>query len=535
MSLPIPFDAIRQNKDRSWTVDLVKLLLLPSTNEFDREKVSDALIALDDYRCCEDLTQAFLDRERPAEVRKSAFDVLASAQMVPDAAARRGWWDTGDDLVRARVLFHSELGDADLIDPILEDPDHHLYWAALEGIEIGFDTRRYQRYKIDALRSNDAKIREQAAEILLWDEPVAAEQALLDAINDAESGVAREAVRTLRYYQSRSVLRRLAEVAESGPPDIRDVASESYHELRYSFVEEVIAAEGTAYYDEFRQWCEPIWDLVEPQQCDRVDRTNSNKVPKKTVPPVLKIVESLNDVDGLWEGKLDVLNPCRYDWSDVTRADFNDVVEFLTGHPDRSVRRASCALLVSRDQVGSLLRLASKDQDSDVRQDAMSLLSHLSESSRSNEVADFAWSLVSAQASGGWRAYEALDAFIHHGDPNLVQSCLLALARDDLRKSIRWLSVISLNDTSSLGSLLDEQPILTWSIHALLLEDDNGPVVDSETLDRLSEVDDLRLQVALIENCARRSAHRSGGPAAQTTPSSQLDRLHGTDVSECWV
>ena len=79
-------------------------------------------------------------------------------------------------------------------------------------MEWGFEERRFQALKIAALSHPDPSLRETAANVLLWDEPVAAEGPLLAALDDTEERVAASAANTLQY-SAEDAIPRLAKLA----------------------------------------------------------------------------------------------------------------------------------------------------------------------------------------------------------------------------------------------------------------------------------------------------------------------------------
>lgn len=88
---------------------------------------------------------------------------------------------------------------------------------------------------IRALDHPDADVRDDAAWVLMWDEPVAAEGPLVGAASDPSSAVAAAAVSTLQYHPSRRVLRLLAELAETEDDSVRAAAVWSFEANRGRF------------------------------------------------------------------------------------------------------------------------------------------------------------------------------------------------------------------------------------------------------------------------------------------------------------
>lgn len=104
-------------------------------------------------------------------------------------------------------------------------------------------------------------MREAAARALFWDEPVAAEKALLRTASDQSSDVVVAAANTLKYYKSRRALRALADLRDTEDEQVRAVAVENFDSLHASF--ECAAWEGDPHEVALlREWMEPVGDLV---------------------------------------------------------------------------------------------------------------------------------------------------------------------------------------------------------------------------------------------------------------------------------
>ncbi|VTS08103.1 ---NA--- : Uncharacterized protein OS=Nocardia seriolae N-2927 GN=NS07_contig00110-0026 PE=4 SV=1 [Gemmata obscuriglobus UQM 2246] len=95
-----------------------------------------------------------------------------------------------------------------------------------------FDAPADVDMKIEALAASAPEVRATAAKILFWDEPVAAETALVTAAADPVERVAVEALLTLQYYPSRHVIRSLHGRLDHPTEPIRHAARESWDEIR---------------------------------------------------------------------------------------------------------------------------------------------------------------------------------------------------------------------------------------------------------------------------------------------------------------
>lgn len=223
---------IGERQDRSATFALIDALADPGIAEPLRERITATLGRLADPRAVEPLTGIGLDRTRPVDVRRAALAVLEDTAMCPEGEALRRWWHIGDETVRACVLRQAERGEADLLAPIVGDRNHPLHRHALTGIAFGFEEPHWQEAKIRGLEHPDPAIRTTAAEVLRWDEPVAATPALHRAAIDHDTEVAVTAVDTLRYYRTRATLRLLDDIGRGGG-ETAATARSSARELRY--------------------------------------------------------------------------------------------------------------------------------------------------------------------------------------------------------------------------------------------------------------------------------------------------------------
>ncbi|MFI7000419.1 HEAT repeat domain-containing protein [Nocardia sp. NPDC050175] len=478
-------ERIVEQQDRSATFELIGQLADPAVGGLTREQIRDALGRLRDPRAVASLTEIGRDRERPAEVRLAALQVLEHTAMCPEGADLRAWWDTGDDLVRACVLRQAERSEADLLEPVARDPHHLLHREALSGIVFRFEEPRWQQYKIQGLDHPDPTVRWTAADILCWDEPVAAEPALHRAAADSDTDVACAAIDTLRYYHSRATLRLLHEIAQ-GDDERATAAQDSKEDMLDDFEREQLR---------IRQWIAPVADLLGPPELDTPPLGPSEPLrPKPSAPPAAEIVATYSDLDGPWAAKLDALR--RYDWTSVPAVDRPGLAALLSGHPDPEVRMLCCPILSTWQEVDSLLALA-HDPELGVRKSAVYDLRFVP---RSREIATLTWDLVASGAVAGTCGYEALATCAAHTPPGELDDRLIELARTDLRESIRAEAVSQLGgQIDPLLSLLSEPPLVTWAVHAQLLDACAKSGLHPPAADALRAVDNLHLAGALAD------------------------------------
>ncbi|MFD3508782.1 HEAT repeat domain-containing protein [Nocardia sp. NPDC058666] len=496
MSVVGEYGRIAQQQDRSATFELIRVLSDPAVSAADRDELGDVLGRLGDVRAAAPLAAIGLDRDRPAEVRQVALRVLENSAMCPEGARWRAWWNAGDDLVRGCLLRQAERTEADLLEPVARDPHHPLHRHALTGIEFGFEEPRWQQYKIQGLDHPDPGVRRTAAEVLYWEEPVAAEQALHRTADDRDTGVACAAIETLRCYHSRATLRLLHELAQ-GDDERADAARDSQDDLLGSFQCEQRSILG---------WLAPVADLLGPPEFDAATSGDAS-VPdtrELIVPVAAQIFSTYSDPDGAWAPKLDALHS--YHWIGVPTADRVGLATFLSGHPDPQVRASSCRALSTWHEVDLLLALA-HDPDVSVRKSAVYYLRFVP---RSHEIATLSWDLVDSGEVAGTRGYEALATCAAHTPPGELDDRLIELARTDFRESIRAEAVSQLaHRIEPVLPVLTESPLVTWAVHIRILSACREQGLRPPGIGALRDVDNLDLAVALAGFDDVSGAHQS--------------------------
>lgn len=261
MALDVQHEQVRKTEDRSWTFALLDEVRSASTPEAERGEAFRTLGSLEDYRSIGPLTALVEDNSLPEPVREAASVMLAGFDDSTTGERRRGWWKSGDPVKMAHALRLMEPSEADIVDSVAGDDGHPLQRLALAAMAFGFDQPEFQPVKIRALDHPDADVRKEAADVLLWDEPVAAERPLLSAASDPNNDVAAAAVNTLQYYPSRCVLRALAEFAAAEDDQVRAKATESldYNCGRFEYLATFGGRDEVAL---LREWMALVADLV---------------------------------------------------------------------------------------------------------------------------------------------------------------------------------------------------------------------------------------------------------------------------------
>ncbi|MFF2550461.1 HEAT repeat domain-containing protein [Nocardia sp. NPDC058058] len=485
-------DRITEEQDRSATFELIRTLTDHGVGESERERIGYALARLSDPRSVTPLTGIARDRDRPDEVRKAALWALEGSEIFP-VETLRDWWDTGDDVVRGCVLRQVTRGEADLVEPILNDPAHPLHRDALVGIGVTFEEPRWQRYQIAALDHSDPAVRRTAAYHLGWDEPVAAESALHRvAVNDSSVEAACAAIDSLRYYASRATLRLLHELARGD--DERATEARAAAAGLLSDFEDDRAGIG--------EWLTPVADLLASPEIGTVTEIDTAPArsgaprSKPHMPSAAELFGLFSDPDGPWEPKLAVLrrHMLGTSWNAMPEADRPGLAAFLSGHPDPQVRALCCWVVSNWDAVDVLLALA-HDPDPNVRQSAIYTLRYMPSSP---EIATLTWDLITSGEVAGTRGQEALVTCAAHTPPGELDDRLIDLARSDLRESIRAEAITLLGDNvESLLYLLSEPPLLTWAVHTRLLGACRGAGLRPSAVSDLRDADNRYVARAL--------------------------------------
>lgn len=486
-------DRITEEQDRSATFELIRMLSDRGVGETERDRIGYALARLADPRAVGPLTDIGRDRDRPDEVRRAALWALEGSDIFPAGPGLRNWWDTGDDLVRGCVLRQATRREADLLEPVLNDPRHPLHRDALVGIGSTFEEPHWQWFKIVAMANPDPAVRRTAAYQLGWDEPVAAEPGLHRvAASDSSADVSCAAIDSLRYYSSRATLRLLHELARGN--DARAIEARTAAAGLLSDFEDERSHIG--------EWLAPVADLLgapdvdSTSEIDTAPRQSGTPRSRFPMPSASELITLYSDPDGPWESKLAVMRRrvIGNGWDAMPEADRRDLAAFLSGHPDPQVRALCCWALSSWDEVDSLLALA-HDPDEGVRQSAVYNFRFVP---RSHEIATLTWDLITSGEVAGTRGQETLVACAAHTAPGDLEDRLIDLARNDLREGIRAEAVTLLGDrVEPLLPLLSEPPLLTWAVHTRLLDACRSSGVRPAAVNDLRHVDNLHVARAL--------------------------------------
>ena len=492
-------DYIREVLDRSATKVLVARLLSDEPDAAEREEIERSLTALDDVRAVLPLQAAGENTSISPVLRVSALHVVTSmlgAAVLPI----REWW-TGDDPVlrfaAASVLPHRQF--ASLVRPVLRNPDDPMLARVLTCMDIGFEEPEWQTLKIRALTNASSAVRAAAATTLLWDEPLVAHDGLVAATRDIDLDVAVEAVSTLMYYPTSSVVESLSVLVDSPNEFLASSADVARARVLSDIADAVALAPSSPL---MRSWSTLLRRYGFDATTEAPSRSLAGSLLRTPPPPTvawnIEFERELLDLDGPWQERMNALR--RLDPTSVPVAERRRVLGLLVHHPDPEVRGAS-ALHLSAWEGGPAALLGLLDDPMvTVSKSAMYSLHDVDVASTlSSSIRDRAWDFVVDGTRVSTRASEALRTFVRHGDAadaNDVTAKLVGLGSDP-RESVRASALehlVSRHEESAIRSAmvtLAEPPEVTWAVHGTLLDAAHrfGIDVGRHTLLRLGRED----------------------------------------------
>jgi HEAT repeat protein len=489
VSLDFDHGRIREHEDRRWTLALLDQLGAARAPEAEREEAARSLSHLEDYRSIAPLTAMVEDMRLPEPVREAASRALWGFDDTTTGGRRRHWWQSGDRVLMAHALRLMERSEADIVAAVAGDDEHPLQSLALGSMAFGYDEARFQPVKVQALRHPDAKVREAAADVLVWDEAVMAEEALVRAAVDPSPDVAAEAVDTLQYYASRRVLRLLAEMREVEDDHVRAKVKDSFDFLRGCFQDAATygsAEDAVA----LRRWMAPVADLVQwPEEVQARKAGSPASPPARNVVPEETLLAMFGEADGEWWPKKQTLY--KVDWQAYGPDERRRLAARFTAHPDPVVRSVTARALGEWSMTEELLELTD-DPSATVRKSAMYSLRFVR---KDPVVARRAWQFVCTTC--GTAAHEALQTYVLHARPEQARDRLAGLASADPRDNVRTTAVACLVDlrasheVEALAPLLLDPPSVSWALHIALLDAVQKLGLTAPPVGHLASVDNL--------------------------------------------
>ena len=492
----IPHERIREQRDRSWTATLIEALY--GGDDDERTAIAETLGVLADPRAVAGLTAIVVAAAAAPALREVAGALLRHHHDPPPVHVVNSWWQQGDRVLRRHALRSMPDESAEVV-AVASDPRHPLHADAIAELMFGYEEPAHQRLKVAALGHNDPRVRLAAADALLWDEPRAAEDALVSALDDRAVEVALAARATLVYYDSRHVLRALSTVA---PP----AGAEHFAATARSSFTAVVRSRSRAVQREIAPWLRPILDLLDADEDHDDEDARSDDDASRDVaadrpeaPGVDEILALLEVVDGPWalpRAQLGHVDPGTVG-PDARAA----IAERAAGHPDSDVRALAADWLAAwRDE--PRLRELLDDDAFLVRKAAAYAYAALPP-----DPALAARLLAHLERRGvaSTHARETLRSFAVHARADELLPILRDLALADRRESVRDTAIGLLVERSARDLLapmmtgLVDAPRVTWAIHVGLLEAARRLALPAPDAAALVDVDSLQVQLALAE------------------------------------
>jgi HEAT repeat protein len=500
----IDFAAIQRTQDRSWTARLLAAMRDASSASYD--DLIETIERLEDPRAVAPLTELVEDAEAAARCRAAAGAILRSWGNPPTSEQVRRWWGSGDEILQRHALLLATLVEEDLVVAVARDPAHPLHEDGIATMVFGFEAPRFQALKIAALGHADPAVRKTAAEVLHWDEPVAAEAPLLRLLGDAAPDVAVAAVKTLRYYPTRQTVSALAGLFAHPHEELGCEAHDAVAELRGTFKHELRALRGGAR-ARLWAWADPVCDILElfeedlepPARGPEAPRAEPSPGAAAAAPSVDELVRLYEDPDGSWRDKKDRFYTVRGEA--YVGAERRRLIELFAGHPDPDLRQRCASLLAEWGEPAELVRLLA-DPAFLVRKSAMYWLG---QTAANAALAEPIWEHLHRAGTTSTHASESLRSYVTHARRDEAVPRLVALARGDERESVRYHAIEALvrlgarGEVQGLLPLLAEPPAMTWSLHLALLRGCSELGLAAAHVDGLREVDNVYVQAALCK------------------------------------
>lgn len=509
----LPYEVITETADRRWTFRLLDRLIDSDLPVGEPDELITALQAVSDRRAVPVLERILTDPASPAPTREAAGDVLRGMQYLdiewPESKLRE-WWAGDDAILRRHALLAMDVAACpDIIRSVAADPTDPLRTAALGRMTFFFDTPTDLRLKVATLADADPAIREVAAAILFWDEPVVAEGPLLTAAVDAVTDVAVDAIATLRYYPTRRVIRCLHGMLDHPTERVRDAARESFEDIRSNCLLR-LHDQNPRVVTRIRGWLEPVWDRLAfaPEELSPPEREpfDPPTTQLREPPPASEMLAMLADPDS---------SPKRIDkclwadgWDQYPESDRRRLRPLLLNHDDPLVRDRATVPLEAWGNAAGLLALAG-DPDFGVRKSAFYRLGLLP---TDRQIAAVAWLNLARPDVFGTHARETLGTYVAHADPAEAIPWLSVIAAD--RAKPEDLRVAAVHDLARFGAVVDigrllnvlaESPAVTWALHIAVLDAaaglglkvDVGPLADVDHLDVQAAVGEFDGQISI--------------------------------------
>lgn len=507
--------AIRQSEDRSWTLPLLHNFLESGADD-DVEELIGTLQVLDDYRILSPLTSILEDRSAKPHLREGASEILSGCTTAERISDRRNWWNSQDSILMRHAILVAERSEMDIIEEVVNNPEHPFYIDAIEKLGVRFEEPRFQLLKIRGLSDLRASVRACAASAILWDLPIAAESGLLRLAREDDDDAAAEALDALAYYDSQSALVSIYQLLETGPIARRERYAEVLEHIRDDFLcslESLQRSDASAARI-FKAWLSPAWEAlgVNDQEFSSEDAKENEPAnarsgeEKKLRPSIDEIMERFDNEDGMWAERWNYIGSI--DWTSFSSKEQLLIIKYFSQHPDWLVREVSCSALGKLGASDALLGFL-HDEVFAVRKMAAYYIREVPPEDR---IAKDLWEILIGANIAGVNATETLESYVVHSSDADIDERLCQLAKSDQRESVKSTAIWQLKKrearthVESLLPLLDDEPLVTWAVHQYVLSACVDLQIPVPHAGRLAGIDDLHLQQNLAMVLANRDA-----------------------------
>jgi hypothetical protein len=493
-----PYDKMVEKRDRSWSLRLLERLLTADIPEEERSTIAYTLTELDDPRIMPRLLGIMVDSTHPNELREVASSILLPWGYVTDDATLDRWWSSDDLILQRHALRRMGIEHTAIVESVAADPKHPFYKDVIDLMYSDFELPRHQQVVIQALAHEDAEVRKAAASSLLWNEPIAAEDALLRATYDPVPEVVEEACNTLQYYYTQRVFRRMSELLTHENETVRTEAEKTYQDLRYTFLFDAQFMDKRVR-KHIHRWLAPIWDelaYTKQELKGKKSRKSRPYSPNRQPITTRRVLELLTDPDTsvvkiqrlFWDS----------DWRSIPKEDHKLLTRTMLGHADHTVRAESSRMFSQWGDQKSLVMLLD-DEQFYPRKCAMF---HLGKTPPfRDKIANIVWDYFERERPVPVHGSETLETYVAHAKPKHARPHLIELAFDEEQpEGIRDTAVWKLDTRKTVLAvmpLIERDPVLTWSLHVALLDQAEKFKITPPSLERLREVDHLSIQQAI--------------------------------------
>jgi hypothetical protein len=501
------FAAIDESGDRAHTLALLAVVFDPLVDAGLADRAVATLQELSDPRMVVPLLQVVASQDSPDVVRERAARLLPP----PTGNELREWFNSPYPFLRSLALRQVGREHGDLLRSVLDAPDASQVDRidALSGILFTFEESEWMGYLMTAIDDDDPDVAATAARELFWDEPVAAEGALVNAL-DRGGNVAIQAARTLTYYPTKRVVEALVafgpqpEFEDEWPPDPVDAVLDHFRDA---------LRQPAAVAERMRQWMGHIAEMVAFEALMAEGR--NEEVDPGPGDPVKTVLQSVSPQLFSWNETLldrtkDPDEPIHLLVADLRRLDLDSVpgevrrswtVE-LCRHPCSERRERGAIMAAHFGFADSILELLD-DPNVSVRKTAVYQARFLD---RNVLIADRVLALLESGVVCSTQASEAVGTWARHVEHATATKRLLRFARDDLRESVVVQAIEELangddgaDSVRKLVDLLHRAPMKTWAVHGSILEGCARYRIDPGSVNHLRTVDNVWLQTAIVQ------------------------------------